>query len=479
MKRHLNLVGVITISVVFIVLFNSCKNRISTNQGSQNNSTTDTSSEFKVSYKDFTGWTYNQNIYEVNIRQYTDSGTFKAFEEHLPRLQQMGVGILWLMPINPIGIVNRNQPLGSYYSVMDYSTVNPEFGTMDDFKSLVKDIHQKGMHVMVDWVANHTSCDNILTKTHPEYYLRDSTGKFLPPPGHEEWTDVIQLDYSKPELQAWMIDMLKKWVIETGIDGFRFDYVDGVPSEFWKKTIAELKKLKPDIFLLAEGSNVKYHEMGFDMDYCWPLQGWNVGIMRQIYEGKKKVYDLDNFLNAEKTNYISHNYYHMLFTSTHDENSWHGDEYEQLGASSEVFAVLTQTLYGMPLIYNGQEAGLNRRLKFFDKDVIQWDKLPHQEFYSTFNHLRDTCHALWNGNAGGAPVRITTTNDQSVFAFSRSKNSSKVLVLLNLTNKPVKFKISNNEQNGKYFDVFTKKSEEINNQRPITLKPWGYMVLVK
>lgn len=478
MTKKLPLLFYMLVSIFLTACFSNCQKEENTEIENKNIAKNDTSPEFKVLYADHTGWSYNQNIYEVNIRQFTNEGTFKAFENELPRLADMGVGILWLMPINPIGETNRKGSLGSYYSVKDYTKVNTEFGSMSDFKSLVAAAHANGMYVIVDWVANHTSWDNTLTVTNPEFYVKNSAGNFIPPIGHEDWTDVIQLDYGNNDMQEYMIKTLKDWIVKTGIDGYRFDYVDGVPTTFWKKALAELVELKSDVFFLAEGDGIKYHQMGFDMTYCWGLHGWDVGTMRQIYEGTKTVYDLDNFLNAEKSIYIPDEY-RMYFTTNHDENSWHGTAYEQLGEGAEVFAVLTQTLYGMPLVYSGQEAGLNKRLEFFDHDPIDWSDLKYEALYTTMNHLRDTCKALWNGNAGGIPIRVITTEDDKVFAFNRAKDQSNVLVLLNLSSKGTLFQITEEKYYGSYIDIFTMKSEDYNNDTQIRLNAWGYKILVK
>ena len=238
--------------------------------------------EFEIKHNHYTDWTYNQSMYEVNIRQYTPEGTFEAFTEHLPRLKEMGVGILWLMPIHPIGEINRAGSLGSYYSVKDYYRINPEFGTMNDFKELVIKAHELDMYVIIDWVANHTSWDNSLTLTNPEFYVQED-GNFIPPPG-TDWADVIELDYTNQDLRDYMIKALKYWTKETGIDGFRFDAVDFVPNSFWQDATDELLTLKKDIFLLAEGAGIKYHNLGFHMDYNWELYGWGNGLMKRIYE---------------------------------------------------------------------------------------------------------------------------------------------------------------------------------------------------
>jgi glycosidase len=280
------------------------------------------------------------------------------------------------------------------------------------------------------------------------------------------------------ELQNYMIQTLKEWVINTGIDGFRFDYVDGVPPSFWTRAVAELKALKPDIFLLAEGEGVKYHTMGFDMDYNWGLYGWGKGLSRQIFEGTKTVAHLDSFMNTTKNNYMPDKY-QMYFTSNHDENSWEGTEFEQLGASAEVFAVLTQTFYGMPLVYSGQEVGLNKRLDFFDKNEIDWSNLVYSNLYSTLNNLRDTNCAMWLGSNGAIPVRINTSLNSQVFAYSRSKEKSEILVFLNLSATNVSFTLTDKGYSSLYQDIFSGSQIILDTHKTISLKAWDYLILVK
>lgn len=242
-------------------------------------------------------WSYNLGIYEVNVRQYTQPGTFAAFESHLERLKEMGVGILWFMPIHPIGQQNRIGSLGSYYSVKDYMAVNPEFGTMAEFKALVQKIHHMGMFVIIDWVANHTAWDNPLTITNPDWYSKDANGNFIPPPG-TNWSDVIDLNYGQQGLRDYMIDAMKYWINEPNIDGFRCDAVSWVPLDFWETAISELKKVKPGIFMLAEDEGPQYHDVGFDMTYGWGLHGFDNRIMKRIADGTSNVNTLDNYVSG-------------------------------------------------------------------------------------------------------------------------------------------------------------------------------------
>jgi glycosidase len=415
-------------------------------------------------------WSGNASIYEVNIRQYTGEGTFAAFAKHLPRLKKLGVKILWFMPINPIGELNRKGTLGSYYSVKDYKAVNPEFGTIDDFKELVKKIHSMGMYVIIDWVANHTAWDNVWTKTHPEFYNKNRNGEFFPPV--KGWQDVIDLNYDNKPLWEAMIDAMKFWVVQCDIDGFRCDVAAMVPTEFWNKARAELDKLKP-IFMLAEASEPDLHEHAFDMTYNWELKD----LMNDIAAGKKNAKHLLKHFNKERKKYPE-NSYRMNFTTNHDENSWNGTVYERLDGGAAAFAVLTATVPGMPLLYSGQEAGLNKRLSFFDKDTIEWKQSELENLYTKLFRLKLNNKALANGSAGGKMIPLIKNRRSDVFAFIRKKNSDAVLVVLNLSSSNHEFKIKNSEINGNYFDLFSEKKINVYDSLDLKLEPWGYKILI-
>jgi glycosidase len=413
-------------------------------------------------------------MYEVNVRQYTASGTFSEFENHLDRLNDLGVGILWFMPIHPIGLENRLGSLGSYYSVKDYYGINPEFGTLDDFKILVDSIHAKGMYVIIDWVGNHTSWDNSLTITNPEWYIKDSQGNFIPPPG-TNWTDVIQLDYSKQELRDYMIDAMKFWITEAGIDGFRCDAVSFMPLDFWEEAIAELKNAKPGIFMLAEDDGTQYQAAGFDMTYAWGLYGFGNGILNDIIEGVYNANVLNTYSTQENNNYPPP-HYRMYFTSNHDENSWEGTVFERFGDAAEVFAVLTSTFRSMPLIYGGQEAGLNHRLLFFDKDEITWQAHPFAEMYRSLLHLKKENKALWNGDDGGQLQRVLTSDNPAIFSFVREKEDDKVFALFNITDSEKTFTLQGNLYTGNYRNIITGDSVLFDENAEVTLPAWGYKV---
>lgn len=414
-------------------------------------------------------WSRNANIYEVNIRQFTPEGTLKAFMAHIPRLEKMGVDILWLMPVTPIGELERKGSLGSYYSVRDYQAVNPEFGTLEDLKNLVDSAHARGMYVILDWVANHTAWDNPWITEHPGWYKKDSTGAILSP---YDWSDVAQLDYGKKQLWAAMRDAMKFWLVQTGVDGFRCDVAWAVPIEYWDWLRPQLELVKP-VFMLAEAEGPEYHLKAFDMSYAWEMHH----MMGEIYQGTKNAYDLQGNLNKQDTLYPS-DAYRMNFTSNHDENSWKGTEYERLGESVLAFAVLTATLPGMPLIYNGQESAFNRRLAFFEKDSVDWKDYSLAPFYQRLLDLKHRHQALWNGSWGGRFERIPSGADSSLFVFTREREGEKVLVMTNLSKKVREARLKGPGIEGSYKEFFTGEEATFGKKAVIRLKPWEHRVYV-
>jgi glycosidase len=414
-------------------------------------------------------WSSQSNIYEINLRQYSAAGTITAFEKDLPRLKDMGVEILWFMPITPIGVEGRKMTeadLGSYYAVKDYKGFNPEFGTMNEWKAFVKHAHEMGFKVITDWVANHSAPDNHWVKAHPGFYIRDSAGNTVAP---YDWTDTRKLNYANAELRDSMIDAMKFWITETGTDGFRCDVADDVPLDFWKQCITELKKIK-NVFMLAEGGKLELYSAGFDAAYAWDLMNG----MTELYAGKKTVTQFDSLINAGIAKYPK-NAYRMIFTTNHDENSWNGTEFEKYGDAYKTFAVFSQTMYqSVPLIYNGQEDMNKKRLKFFVKDTIAWDgKNPMAGFYKTLLTLRKSNMAL---AADASYKRLSSTADSSVFAYLREKDGHKVAVILNLTKQLQQFKISDASIAGDPLNVFSAGKEKIDPQHEFSLQPWGYLV---
>ena len=413
-------------------------------------------------------WSKNASIYEVNIRQYTPEGTFNAFAEHLPRLKEMGIDILWLMPIHPIGIENRKGTLGSYYSVKDYFDVNPEFGTKDDFQNLVNKTHELGMYVIIDWVANHSSWDTEQIRNNSDWYTKNQNGEIISPV--DDWSDVADFNYDNPEMRDFMIDALKYWVTDFNIDGYRCDVAAMVPTDFWNLVRFELDKIKP-VFMLAEANEPILHKYAFDMTYAWDTHN----LLNEIAQGKKGVSDLVKLLKSEKSKYPK-NAFHMNFTSNHDENTWKGTEYERMGKAVKTFAVLSFTIPGMPLIYSGQESCMDKRLRFFDKDTIIWQNdCEISELYTTLLKLKKENKALWNGEYGGTLIRIATTADNKIFAFKRENDENEIITLVNLSSEKVSFSIKENLVIDTYSEVFTNQSLLLVN----SLESWGYLVYKK
>ncbi len=416
---------------------------------------------------DHADWSRNAVIYEVNTRQYTDSGTFSAFAGHLPRLKELGVDILWFMPIHPISEVNRKGELGSYYAVADYKAVNPEFGTFGDFKAVVDSAHAAGMKVIIDWVPNHTGCDNAWVTEHPEYYKRNEQGEMF---GPFDWTDVYELDYSNPDTRAAMIDAMQFWIREAGIDGFRCDVAGRVPVDFWnsaRTAVQEAAGERP-VFMLAEATEPELVEEAFDMDYNWPMKDLfseiaaTAGQYSFVKDGEaprtfpvKTAEDIDSLLELQATQYPA-DAYMMNMTSNHDLNSWEGTEFERLGALAPAFAVLSYTLPGMPLIYTGQETGLDRALEFFVKDTPpQWE--PRNEyftFYQTLNKLKHTRGELAAGT-DGAPVVKTDVGNPALYAFTRTSGNQTTYVVVNLTGEVQTASSDNVSKFSDGTDVFT------------------------
>jgi len=415
-------------------------------------------------------WIKSAVMYEVNVRQYTPEGTFNALADKLPRLRDLGVDILWLMPVNPIGEINRKGPLGSYYSVKDYKGTNPEFGTMDDFKALVKKTHDLGMYLIIDWVPNHSSWDNPLVADHPDWYAKDSLGKMFSP---WDWTDVVKFDYSQRPLRDYMIETMKFWLNETKLDGFRYDVAHQVPVDFWNEVRPALQTVKPDVLLLAEAEQRFLHEKSMDLTYGWELHH----IMNKVAQGKQSVADIDAYFERAARDYNT-NDIRIYFTSNHDENSWNGTEWERMGKATDLMTVFTYTIPGMPLVYSGQEAGSTKRLKFFEKDPIDWSNQQFFALYKKLDHLKKKNPALWNPGFGGNYERLITGKDQQVLAFKREIGTNSVIVILNMNAVPVEIKLSPETAGGRYTEWFTGDRNKPASA-PIRLEPWGYLVYTK
>jgi len=413
-------------------------------------------------------WSKASTIYEVNIRQYTPEGTFEAFTAHIPRLHAMGADILWLMPVQPIGQLNRKGSLGSYYSISDYTATNPEFGTMKDFKKLVDEAHQNNMHVILDWVGNHTAWDHAWMKSHNDYYTAGKDGSIIPPVA--DWSDVADLNFDNKEMRKAMIDAMKFWINEANIDGFRCDVAMMIPDDFWKEAFSELRKTKPDVFLLCEAEGPQFIRDGFHMVYGWERHH----ALNKVAQGKAKAPLLDSLIRKDLETYPAGSYY-MNFTSNHDENSWNGTEFERMGDAVKTCAVVAATMPGMLLIYSGQEVAMNKRLRFFDKDTISWvDDRNYTAFYSELIKLKKANPALWNGTYGGDYKELDDKNS-SVFSFARLKDDNRVLVFANFSNERQEVTIEGYA--GKYKMAVSGKKEKLKAKDKLEIPQWGYIVL--
>jgi alpha-amylase len=383
-------------------------------------------------------WTQDAVIYEVNLRQFTQEGTLAAFDNHLDRLAGLGVDILWFMPLHPIGVVERKGELGSYYSVMDYKGINPEFGTLEDFKKTVKSAHDRGMKVILDWVANHTSRDHSWITEHPEWYVKDSLGAILAP---FDWSDVAQLDLDNKEMRSAMLDAMKFWVQECGVDGYRCDVAWNVPVDMWNYLFSELRKVRSDLFFLAEAEKEELNVEAFDAYYGWEMHH----IMNKLAKGEASAEDLVSYIHSHSRKF-SPKSIQLNFTSNHDENSWAGSEYERMGDAVKQFAALTFAFPGMPLIYSGQETGLSRRLEFFKRDPIEWnDSLNMTQFYSELIQMRDAHKAMYAPTSGGDLNILKTDKPKEIFAFERKKDEDHFVALFNFSDKDITFKYREGE----------------------------------
>lgn len=449
-------------------------------------------------------WHKNANIYEVNLRHYTPEGTFRAFENHISRLKEMGIDILWFMPVHEISKAKRKGELGSPYAVSDYKGVNPDFGTMDDFKHMLKAIHDAGMYCLIDWVPNHTGWDNNWITEHPDWFTQDKDGNIIDPIDYNTgkswgWTDVADLNYDNKEMRKGMIDAMAFWIKDVGIDGFRVDVAHGVPVDFWEECSDALYAIEP-VFMLAEAEVPEIRNNGaFVVDYAWEMHHLlndiakargasqkkaDKLVMGNKVEGDAKAEDSKNALDIDallaKMHQRTPKGYAMQFTSNHDENSWSGTEMQRMGSGHKAFAVLTATFDGMPLIYTGQESAMDKQLKFFEKDEIDWGNYKYADFYKKLFALKHRNKALWNGDHGGKLIKIPTGQDEMVYAFYREKEGDRVVVIINLSGEQQEISLQSKNIIGDYNSVLGKESDgsiTLSEGMPMTLPAWEYLVL--
>lgn len=435
----------------------------------------------------------NGIIYEVNIRQYSPEGTFNAFTKDIPQLKELGVKIIWVMPIFPISQTKRkatggddskfasempkeeqHKYLGSYYAVSDFKKVNPEFGTIEDFRNLVKTAHNNGIYVILDWVPNHTGWDHVWITEHPEYYTKNAKGEIIDPINPETgkswgWSDVADLNYDNKELRKEMTSDMLHWIKNENIDGFRCDVASNVPLDFWQQAIPQLRKEK-NIFMLAEAWEPELLKDGlFDMAYGWEAHH----TMNRIAQGKNAVKDWDKFMTENESKYSADDIL-MNFVDNHDENSWNGTIKGRLGKAEEAMTALSYVMPGMPLIYSGNEYGLNHSLKFFEKDSIPKIKGKDWELRVKLGKLKAENIALNGGKSKAKYTRIKTDDDVNILAFTREKNGKKVVYIANFSNKPINSKVA---ITGEFTNYMTGKPMRLKDNEVIMLQPFQYFIL--
>ncbi len=414
-------------------------------------------------------WTADAVLYQLNTRQFTSEGTFKAAQQQLPRLAAMGVDIIWLMPIHPIGEAGRKGSLGSPYAVRDYRAVNPEFGTEAEFKAFVDEAHRLGLKVILDWVANHSAYDNPLTLSHPEWYTRTPEGALMSPQG-TDWSDVADLDYSQPALRQYMTESLVYWVREFGVDGYRADVAGYVPTDFWETARAQLDKVKP-VFMLAEWEQRDLHARAFDATYGW---GWKEAMQRLVKDGSGAAAIRGYYAGQAET--WPRAAMRMVYTENHDQNSWDGVASEIYGPAYEAAIALSFTGSGLPLIYNGQEADNDRQLKFFERDPIVWREGKYAALFAKLIALKTASPALHHGRFGAPMVEVPTNATADVFAFARGQAGERVFAVFNLSPRPHDVRFDKARHHGTYTDALSGAPMTFIGGETLDLPAWGYRI---
>ena len=455
--------------IFFLIILSACNSSVKTNQ------------EIDFNKSEMT-WLNQATIYDVNLRQYTSDGTINSFKKKLSKLKQLGVDILWFMPIQPIGIKNRKavgdsfvedfpnpdykKYWGSPYSISDYKQVNPRYGTLPEFKELIKLCHELDIKVVLDWVANHTAWDNPWIIDHPEWYTHDSSGKITDPIGEDGkswgWTDVADLNYDNDKMRKAMTDAMSFWIKECDIDGFRCDVAMEVPVDFWNEASKQLNQIKP-IFMLAESEAHKprMFDSAFDAYYGWEMHH----VFNKLYAGELSASEIIRVIN-EKDSICGDHVFPMNFITNHDENSWNGTIDERLGESWEAMAVLSYSLRGMPLIYSGQEVGLDHRLSFFEKDSIDWNKANGEDYFNFYKGLNKLKQE--KAFSTSSPISCDIIG-KDLFRIIRG-DSSEYQIILNLNSSEA---IAQKVVIPKNYEIVLQKGINDNNE----MDKWGYLIL--
>jgi glycosidase len=414
-------------------------------------------------------WVKDAVIYEVYLRSFSKEGTFKALESRIPELKKLGATVVWLMPIHPVGKIHRKGTRGSPYSVQDYYAVNQEFGTLNNFKSLVNTVHQQGLKIIIDLVANHTAWDNPMLKEHPEWYTHDNKGDIISP--NADWTDVVDLNYDQEGLRDYMITMMKYWVDDAGIDGFRCDVAELVPTDFWERARKELDAIKP-VMMLSEGAIPEHHIKAFDLTYSWNVYD----VLENVIKSSIPVTVFDDLIKSESYQYASGSL-RMRFATNHDKNAWDGPAVTKFTPKgAKAIAVLMFTYPGVPLIYNGEEVGNEKKLNLFEKVDIDWSRgSDFRLLYETLSRLRRDYPALRRGTYTIVP----NSHSARVYSFIRSTSEDTVLIIINFNTIAEKVTLTvPSVSTISWVDTFSKEILQMNNnQMDFQLSPFGFAIL--
>ena len=409
-------------------------------------------------------WVTDAVVYELFIQDFTPEGTFQAIIPRLPELKNLGVTVLWLMPIHPYGVERKKGELGSPYAVRDYFDVNPAFGTREDFQDLVDAVHAHGMHVIIDLVANHTAWDNAWVTEHPDWYTTDSTGTIVHPAG-TDWTDVADLNYDSPEVREAMMQAMKYWVEAFGIDGYRCDVAESVPLDFWEDAIAEVRRIKP-VMMLAEGEDPALHRVGFDLTYAWRLYG----ALKEVWNGAPASTFVDVLEEQEEE--FPEGALRLRFTTNHDETAWDAPPPRLFGGleGAQAASVLMTTIEGVPLLYNGQEVGTDENVPLFEKRPIAWDRNPElRAFYEALLGLYDRSRALRRG-----AMTLLAPEAEDVVVYTRSTENARLLIAVNVRDREVAVPpLPEDLRAASFKDALKGEPADV----PATLPPYGYVVL--
>lgn len=476
----------ITFILALMILFVSCKNETNQPENAENETAKDSLAPVNDDMLE------SAIIYEANIRQYSPEGTFDAFTQDIPQLKELGVKVIWLMPMYPISMKKRKATgdksiediedpeerkkyLGSYYAISDYKAVNPDFGTMEDFDELVQTAHENDMYVILDWVANHTGWDHAWIEEHPEYYTKNDKGEITDPINDATgepwgWTDVADLNFDNEGLREAMKKDMLFWIEEHDIDGYRADAAHSVPTDFWEDIAADLREVKP-VFMLAEAESPKelFHN-AFAMGYNW--EGHH--IMNSIAQGDKTAKDWDDYMQKVDSTFQEDDFL-MNFVTNHDENSWAGTVEERMGDASEAMLAMTYTLPGMPLIYSGQEYDMNKRLEFFVKDTIPKKKGKVYPLLEKLGKLKTSSVALHGGKSAASYIDVETSADEKVLAFKREKNGKTLYYIANMTAEPVEFSA---DLEGDFTDYMSDSEMKLTKDQQMSFKGWEYRILI-